>query len=181
MYGPRSILEDHNQMASHSKESLSFDEVWYKEAQMYSCWIWIFWPWEQEGGLLFRVHMHVWYDEWNLITVSTILLQDIPTNSLVDDDVTSEASVADLSRFIPKIPSSPSVSHVISIGQLLESVIPCPPSKSCPLLWLSPCYKYAFVPRAYRLKSIMVSGTRGSRSSGRDFSLHISSPIWHHG
>jgi hypothetical protein len=30
MYGPRSILEDHNQMASHSKESLSFDEVGYK-------------------------------------------------------------------------------------------------------------------------------------------------------
>lgn len=74
MYGPRSILEDHNQMASHSKESLSFDE-------------------------------------------------DIPTNSLVGDDVTSEASVADLSRFIPKIPSSPSVSHVISIGQLLESAL----------------------------------------------------------
>lgn len=74
MYGPRSILEDHNQMASHSKESLSFDE-------------------------------------------------DIPTNSLVDDDVTSEASVADLSRFIPKIPPSPSVSHVISIGQLLESAL----------------------------------------------------------
>ncbi|KAJ6384639.1 hypothetical protein OIU78_027863 [Salix suchowensis] len=74
MYGPRSILEGHNQMASHSKESLSFDE-------------------------------------------------DIPTNSLVDDDVTSEASVADLSRFIPKIPSSPSVSHVISIGQLLESAL----------------------------------------------------------
>lgn len=49
--------------------------------------------------------------------------QDFPTNSLVDDDTTSEASVADLSRFIPKMPStSSSAPHVISIGQLLESV-----------------------------------------------------------
>ncbi|KAF3453185.1 hypothetical protein FNV43_RR03623 [Rhamnella rubrinervis] len=46
---------------------------------------------------------------------------DFPTNSLVDDDGTSEASVADLSRFIPKTPStSSSVPHVISIGQLLN-------------------------------------------------------------
>ncbi|CAN1356771.1 Protein SEMI-ROLLED LEAF 2 [Linum perenne] len=49
--------------------------------------------------------------------------EDVPSNSLVEDDATSEASVSDLSRFIPKIPSSPSVSHVISIGQLLESAL----------------------------------------------------------
>ncbi|KAF3454137.1 hypothetical protein FNV43_RR04584 [Rhamnella rubrinervis] len=49
---------------------------------------------------------------------------DFPTNSLVDDDGTSEASVADLSRFIPKTPStSSSVPHVISIGQLFESAL----------------------------------------------------------
>lgn len=43
-------------------------------------------------------------------------------NSLVADDAVSEASVADLSRFVPKMHSSPSMPHVISIGQLLESV-----------------------------------------------------------
>lgn len=51
--------------------------------------------------------------------------EDIPVSSFVEDDVGSdaEASVADLSRFIPKIPASPSISHVISIGQLLESAL----------------------------------------------------------
>ncbi|KAG7968375.1 hypothetical protein I3843_08G150900 [Carya illinoinensis] len=48
---------------------------------------------------------------------------DFPMNSLVEDDARSEASVADLSRFIPKMPSSPSMPHVISIGQLLESAL----------------------------------------------------------
>ncbi|KAM5561026.1 protein SEMI-ROLLED LEAF 2 [Rosa sericea] len=46
------------------------------------------------------------------------------TNSSVEDDARSEASVvADFSRFIPRIPSSSSVSHVISVGQLLESAL----------------------------------------------------------
>lgn len=55
----------------------------------------------------------------------------------MDDDATSEASVADLSRFIPKMPStSSSGPHVISIGQLLESV-PTPFSAS---LSLSLCH-----------------------------------------
>ncbi|GLT96388.1 hypothetical protein SLE2022_140120 [Rubroshorea leprosula] len=49
--------------------------------------------------------------------------EDIPASSLVEDDATSEASVADLSRFIPNIPPSPSISHVVSIGQLLESAL----------------------------------------------------------
>ncbi|XP_022743108.1 protein EFR3 homolog B-like isoform X1 [Durio zibethinus] len=76
MFGPQSILDlDHNQMISHSKESLSFDE------------------------------------------------QDVQTSSLLEDDARSEASVLDLSRFIPKVPASPIVSHVISIGQLLESAL----------------------------------------------------------
>ncbi|KAJ7973268.1 ARM repeat superfamily protein [Quillaja saponaria] len=48
---------------------------------------------------------------------------DFPSNSLVEDDVISEASVADLSRFLPKMPSSPSIPHVISIGQLLETAL----------------------------------------------------------
>ncbi|XP_021821280.1 uncharacterized protein LOC110762878 isoform X1 [Prunus avium] len=75
MFGPESMLEfDQNQMAGHSKDSLSFD-----------------------GEFL--------------------------TNSSVEDDVTSEASVADLSRFIPRMPSSTSIAHVISIGQLMESAL----------------------------------------------------------
>nr|XP_023894081.1 uncharacterized protein LOC112006003 [Quercus suber] len=48
---------------------------------------------------------------------------DYPTNSLVEDDAISEASVADISRFIPRMPPSPCVPHVISIGQLLESAL----------------------------------------------------------
>ncbi|KAI9185306.1 hypothetical protein LWI28_006048 [Acer negundo] len=50
-------------------------------------------------------------------------LQDILTTLAFEDDAISEASVADLSRFIPKIPQSPSVSHVISIGQLMETAL----------------------------------------------------------
>ncbi|KAF2307308.1 hypothetical protein GH714_026229 [Hevea brasiliensis] len=49
--------------------------------------------------------------------------EDMPTSSLIEDDAFSEASVADMSRFIPKMPSSPSVSHIIGIGKLLESAL----------------------------------------------------------
>lgn len=49
--------------------------------------------------------------------------EDIQGGSFMEDDARSEPSVADLSRFIPKIPPSPSISHVISIGQLLESAL----------------------------------------------------------
>ncbi|XP_050381062.1 protein SEMI-ROLLED LEAF 2 [Argentina anserina] len=49
---------------------------------------------------------------------------EFPTNSSVEDDGTSEASVvADFSRFIPRMPSSSSVSQVISVGKLLESAL----------------------------------------------------------
>lgn len=50
-------------------------------------------------------------------------MQDFPSNSVVEDDTISETSVSDFSRFIPKIPASPSAPHVISIGQLMESVL----------------------------------------------------------
>lgn len=57
--------------------------------------------------------------------VCRLLLQDFSPNSFVEDDKVSESSIADIARFIPKIPMSPSPSmtHVVSIGQLLESVI----------------------------------------------------------
>ncbi|XP_019453144.1 PREDICTED: uncharacterized protein LOC109354839 isoform X2 [Lupinus angustifolius] len=48
---------------------------------------------------------------------------DFPSTSVVEYDAISETSVSDLARFIPKIPASPSVSHVISIGQLMESAL----------------------------------------------------------
>ncbi|XP_076952093.1 protein SEMI-ROLLED LEAF 2-like [Bidens hawaiensis] len=48
---------------------------------------------------------------------------DFPTSSLVEDDAVSESSVSDLSRFITKSPTQNSLSHVISIRQLLESAL----------------------------------------------------------
>ncbi|KAE9618925.1 hypothetical protein Lalb_Chr02g0147801 [Lupinus albus] len=48
---------------------------------------------------------------------------DFPSSSVAEDDTISETSVSDLARFVPKIPASPSVSHVISIGQLMESAL----------------------------------------------------------
>ncbi|KAL2325592.1 hypothetical protein Fmac_024650 [Flemingia macrophylla] len=48
---------------------------------------------------------------------------DFHSNSAGEDDTISEASVSDLSRFIPKMPVSPSAPHVISIGQLMESAL----------------------------------------------------------
>lgn len=52
-----------------------------------------------------------------------VMLQDFTTNLMAEDDLRSESSVADLSRFIPHVAASPSMPHIISIGQLLESVI----------------------------------------------------------
>lgn len=49
--------------------------------------------------------------------------EDFPSNSGGEDDNISEASVSDLSRFIPKMPVSPPQPHVISIGQLMESAL----------------------------------------------------------
>ncbi|KAL7082972.1 hypothetical protein ACP275_14G133400 [Erythranthe tilingii] len=50
---------------------------------------------------------------------------EFSANSLIEDDAMSISSVADISRFIPKIPASPSpsMSHIVSIGQLLESAL----------------------------------------------------------
>ncbi|KAL0375829.1 UNVERIFIED_CONTAM: protein SEMI-ROLLED LEAF 2 [Sesamum calycinum] len=50
---------------------------------------------------------------------------EFSANSLVEDDALSISSVADISRFIPKVPASPSpsMSHIVSIGQLLESAL----------------------------------------------------------
>ncbi|KAK3034057.1 hypothetical protein RJ639_034282 [Escallonia herrerae] len=45
---------------------------------------------------------------------------DYPINSFVEDDVTSEPSVADFSNFIPRMPPSPSMSHMMSIGSTLS-------------------------------------------------------------
>ncbi|XP_031249114.1 protein EFR3 homolog A [Pistacia vera] len=49
--------------------------------------------------------------------------EDVTSTLLAEDDAISETSVADLSRFIPKVPPSPSISHIISIGQLMESAL----------------------------------------------------------
>ncbi|CAM8888674.1 unnamed protein product [Rhodiola kirilowii] len=47
--------------------------------------------------------------------------EDVPANLFVEDDATSESTVSDLSRFIPKVPASPSVSQIINIRQLLDA------------------------------------------------------------
>lgn len=80
------------------------------------------------------------FDDVNIIVNCS---QDVPTNSLVEDDATSELSVADLSRFIPRMPSTVSGAHVISIGQLLESVF----IRLCPM-------NFEIVPLAYILKTL---------------------------
>ncbi|XP_054802794.1 protein SEMI-ROLLED LEAF 2 isoform X2 [Prosopis cineraria] len=49
---------------------------------------------------------------------------DFLSNSVVEDDAISEASVSDVSRFFPKMPASPAVPpRLISIGQLMESAL----------------------------------------------------------
>jgi len=48
---------------------------------------------------------------------------DFMTNLMAEDDLRSESSVADLSRFTPQVAASPSMPHIISIGQLLESAL----------------------------------------------------------
>uniref|UniRef100_A0A7N0VMA9 ARM repeat superfamily protein n=1 Tax=Kalanchoe fedtschenkoi TaxID=63787 RepID=A0A7N0VMA9_KALFE len=47
---------------------------------------------------------------------------DVPANQF-EDDALSESTVSDFSRFIPKVPASPSVSQIINIRQLLDSAL----------------------------------------------------------
>ncbi|GMI85043.1 EFR3 OF PLANT 4 [Hibiscus trionum] len=51
--------------------------------------------------------------------------EDVQANSLLEDDARSETSIFHHSRFNPKVPASPAVSqsHVLSIGQLMESAL----------------------------------------------------------
>ncbi|KAK9147050.1 hypothetical protein Sjap_006953 [Stephania japonica] len=48
---------------------------------------------------------------------------DVPTNSILEDDAASEFSAADQSHFMPKMPSPPSPTQIISVGQLLQSAL----------------------------------------------------------
>ncbi|KAK4273395.1 hypothetical protein QN277_021807 [Acacia crassicarpa] len=49
---------------------------------------------------------------------------DFLSNSVAEDDAISEASVSDVSRFVPRMPASPAVPpRLISIGQLMESAL----------------------------------------------------------
>ncbi|KAL0387347.1 UNVERIFIED_CONTAM: protein SEMI-ROLLED LEAF 2 [Sesamum radiatum] len=60
-----------------------------------------------------------------LVESLSSITKEFSANSLVEDDALSISSVADISRFIPKVPASPSpsMSHIVSIGQLLESAL----------------------------------------------------------
>ncbi|GFS38930.1 uncharacterized protein Acr_00g0060280 [Actinidia rufa] len=83
-------------------------------------------PFTPDDAFMFGPHSALDLDDIQAIANSKETLScdgDFLTNSMAEDDVTSESSVADLSRFISKIPASPSMSHIISIGQLLESAL----------------------------------------------------------
>ncbi|KVI11086.1 Armadillo-type fold, partial [Cynara cardunculus var. scolymus] len=54
--------------------------------------------------------------------------RDFPTNSLVEDDATSESSVSDLSRFISKSPTPSSMSHALeAAGQVAGASVSTSP------------------------------------------------------
>ncbi|KAL1126748.1 hypothetical protein V6Z11_A13G131900 [Gossypium hirsutum] len=63
------------------------------------------------------------FDEFFKSTWSLLMCLDVQTNSLLEEDARSEASVLHHSRFNPKVSASPAISHVISIGQLMESAL----------------------------------------------------------
>ncbi|GAB4835674.1 hypothetical protein Ancab_000584 [Ancistrocladus abbreviatus] len=48
---------------------------------------------------------------------------ELSANSLVEDDVTSVSSVTNIPHYVPKVSPSPSMSHIVSIGKLLESAL----------------------------------------------------------
>ncbi|KAG9457865.1 hypothetical protein H6P81_002373 [Aristolochia fimbriata] len=48
---------------------------------------------------------------------------DSPPSPSIEDDVVSEMSAGDLPRFLSKVPISPSLSQILSVGQLLESAL----------------------------------------------------------
>lgn len=102
-------------------------------------------------------------------------LQEFPSNSSVEDDAMSEASV-DLSHFVPRM-ASPSNSHVVSIGQLLESV-------SSYHLAMSICFFSIIAALFFSLCNEIVtrccSGACGGKSCGRDISFLVPSPVQHH-
>ncbi|KAL5138656.1 RNA polymerase II-associated protein 3 [Glycine soja] len=75
------------------------------------------------GMLAFACKIYQIHD-LNDVFASLPMSDDFPSNSAGgEDDTISEASVSDLSRFIPKMPISPSAPQVISIGQLMESAL----------------------------------------------------------
>ncbi|XXG53982.1 hypothetical protein AAC387_Pa03g1977 [Persea americana] len=49
--------------------------------------------------------------------------EEFPTCSSIEDDVVSESSAVNIPSFVPNILASPSMSHIISVGQLLESAL----------------------------------------------------------
>lgn len=103
------------------------------------------------------------------------VLQDVMSTLLPEDDAVSETSVADLSRFIPKMPPSPSISHIISIGQLMESVN-CLPGLNTKLM-----LREILANNSYHILTQWAhfSGTWGGWSSGRINHLDITSSIQH--
>lgn len=83
-------------------------------------------PFTPDDAFIFGPHSVVDLDDLQAIENSKETLSidgDFTTNLMAEDDLRSESSVADLSRFIPHVAASPSMPHIISIGQLLESAL----------------------------------------------------------
>lgn len=83
-------------------------------------------PFTPDDAIMFGPQSILALDHSQMISNSKESLsfdEDIATNSLVEDDATSEASVANLSRFIPRMPTPSPTSHIVSIGQLMESAL----------------------------------------------------------
>ncbi|KAI8556998.1 hypothetical protein RHMOL_Rhmol05G0299600 [Rhododendron molle] len=83
-------------------------------------------PFTPDDAFMFGPHSVVDLDDLQAIENSKETLSidgDFTTNLMAEDDLRSESSVADLSRFIPLVAASPSMPHIISIGQLLESAL----------------------------------------------------------
>ncbi|XP_052205119.1 protein SEMI-ROLLED LEAF 2 isoform X2 [Diospyros lotus] len=80
-------------------------------------------PFTPDDAFMFGPHSVLDLDRIGHSNESLSCDGDFLTNSVGEDDVASESSAVELSRFIPKTPKSPLTSQIISIGQLMESAL----------------------------------------------------------
>ncbi|XP_077218010.1 protein SEMI-ROLLED LEAF 2 isoform X2 [Tasmannia lanceolata] len=79
-----------------------------------------------DDACLFSPHSILDFDHIQTIGVfkeSLSFDEDFPISTSIEDDLVSESSAADMPRIIAKMPVSQPLSHIISVGQLLESAL----------------------------------------------------------